>query len=102
MEISLRPERSVTQSGGGERPPLSRTSPPYEARGALWRRRMLAFGLTAPARIVAVRARKVAILAHVCPFGLRPKFAPLQECHICHTLYLEGGLRPALFRALLA
>ena len=102
MEISLRPERSVTQSGGGERPPLSRTSPPYEARGALWRRRMLAFGLTAPARIVAVRARKVAILAHVYGFRLSSEFPSLPECHICHILYLEGGLRPALFRALLA
>ena len=78
--------------------PVSCTRPPYEARVALWRRRMLAFGLTAPAHIVAVRARTVAILAHVCSFGLRPAFPPpFLGVAIVAILYLEGGLKPAAF-----
>ena len=32
-------------------------------------RRMLAFGLTAPAHVVAIRARTVATLVHVYAFG---------------------------------
>ena len=35
----------------------------------------------------------MAILAHVYGFGLRPEFPPPHTRHICHTLYLEGGLR---------
>ena len=60
-------------------------------------RRVLAFGLTAPAHIVAARARTVVILAHVCSFGLRPAFPLFLGVAIVAILYLEGGLRPAAF-----
>ena len=60
--------------------PVSCTKPPYEARVALWRRRMLAFGLTAPAHIVVTRARTVAILAHVYGFRLSSEFPSLFMC----------------------
>ena len=60
--------------------------------GARFGARVLAFWLT------AARARTVAILAHVCSFGLRPAFPPLfLGVAIVTILYLGGGLKPAAF-----
>ena len=40
----------------------------------------------------------MAILAHVCSFGLRPAFPPLfLGVAIVAILYLGGGLKPAAF-----